>query len=141
MALNKDPIFGSAPKFAAVVATLQNTNTDGTTGTYYEIFTAGADGAIVTSLIAYARATVTATACRLFISTDGGTTKSYMADLLMPAHTLANTTANAGVVTFVNKLNPDSAIRLPANAKIYGTIAVALAGGIVFSAEYSDLSA
>lgn len=140
MALNKDPIFGAAPKFSAAVVTAANTNLDGT-GTMGTILTAGADGAIVTSLVAYARATVTATACRLFVSTDGGTTRTYFADLLMPAFTVAATTQNAGLVTFVNKLNPDSAIRLPANAILYGSTAVALAGGIVFSAEYSDLSA
>lgn len=140
MALNKDPIFAAAPKWGFAVVTAANTNLDGT-GTMGTIVTAGADGSVVTSLVAYARATVTATACRLFISTDAGVTKTYFADLLMPAHTVANTTANAGTVTFVNKLNPDSAIRLPANAILYGSTAVALAGGIVFSAEYSDLTA
>lgn len=139
MSLNKDPIFGGAPKFSSVVATAANTALDGT-GTVYTIVTAGADGAIVTSLRAFVRATVTATACRLFVSTDGGTTKHLVDDRLMAAHTIANTTAQPGLI-FLNKLNPDDAMRLPANAILYGSIAVALAGGIVFAAEYTDLSA
>ena len=140
MALNKDPIFAAAPKWGFAVATAANTALDGT-GTTYTILTAGPDGSVVTSLVAYARATVTATACRLFISTDAGVTKTYFADLLMPGVTVNNITANGSLITFVNKLNPDSAIRLPANAILYGSIAVLLAGGIVFSAEYSDLTA
>jgi hypothetical protein len=139
MALNKDPIFGGAPKFGSVTATAANTALDGS-GTVYTIVTAGADGAIVTSLKALARATVTATACRLFVSTDGGATKQLLDDKLMAAHTIANTTSQTPV-TFINKLNPDDALRLPANAILYGSIAVALAGGIQFSAEYTDLAA
>lgn len=138
MALNTDPIFGKAPKFNAVVATAANTALDGT-GTVYTVVTAGGDGAIITSLKAFVRATVTATACRLFMSTDGGTTKLLIDDRLMAAHTIATTTSQPGLI-FVNKLNPDDYIRMPASAILYASIAVALAGGIVFGAEYTDLS-
>lgn len=140
MSLNKDPIFAGAPKRAAITITAANTNLDGTTGAYTELLTAGADGGMVTSLIALAKATVTATAIRLFSSTDGGTTKNFIAEKAMAAYTVANTTAQTPTV-FVNKLNPDEAIRLSANEKLYCTIAVALAGGIGISAEYSDLAA
>lgn len=139
MALNKDPIFAAAPLFAAVVAVTANTALDGT-GTVSTIITAGADGAICTSLRALCRATVTATALRLFMSIDGGTTKLLIDEKLMGAYTVATTTAQTPV-TFVNKLNPDEAIRMPAASILYGAIGVALAGGIVFEAEYSNLTA
>lgn len=140
MAVNTDPVFGKATAYAGAIATAANTNLDGTTGTYYTLVTAGADGAIVTSLKAMCRATVTATACRLFISVDGGTTYYLHDEKTMAAYTVANTTSQTPVI-FVNKLNPDDAIRLPANAILRCSIAVALAGGIAFTAEYTSLTA
>jgi hypothetical protein len=101
------------------------------------LYTAGSDGTLITSLRAFARATVTATSLRLFMSLDGGTTWVFFDDKLMAAHTVANTTAQTPVV-FVDKTNPDAAIRLPANAKLGATIAVALAGGISFCGEAVD---
>jgi hypothetical protein len=136
--LNKSPIFASAPLFASVTAVTANTALDGT-GTVSTILTAGTDGAVVTQLRALARATVTLTALRLFVSTDGGTTKNIIDERVMGAYTVANTTAQVGV-TFVNKLAPDEAIWLPASAILYASIAVALAGGIQFSAEYRNLA-
>jgi hypothetical protein len=136
--VNNDPVFAKTTKFGYAIATAANTALDGT-GTTYAIATAGGDGSIVTSLKAFARATVTATALRLFMSIDAGTTKVLIDDKLMTAWTIAATTAQPGV-TFVSKLSPDDAIRMPANAILYGAIGVALAGGIVFVAEYSDLS-
>lgn len=136
--INKDPIFAGAPLFASVVAVTANTALDGT-GTVSTILVSPADGCIVTSLKAYTRATVTATALRIFVSTDGGTTKSMIDERLMAAYTVANITAQTPV-TFISKLNPDDALRLPAAAILYGSIAVALAGGIIFDAEYSGLT-
>jgi len=138
MSLNKTPVFGSTPGYAAAIASSANTALDGT-GTLYPIFTAGADGAIVTSLRAMARATVTITACRLFVSTDGGSTKNFVDEKLMGAYTVTVTSAQTPVV-FVNKVNPDEAMRLPGNSILYASIAVALSGGIVFAAEYTSLT-
>lgn len=139
MSMNKDPIFAGAPLFASAVAVTANTALDGT-GTLSTLLTAGADGSVVTHLKAMCRATVTATACRLFISIDGGTTKSLYDEKLMAAYTVAATTAQTPV-TFVNKLNQDEAIWLPPAAILYSSIAVALAGGIQFSVEYRNLTA
>lgn len=140
MALNKSPAFGSTPQVAAATITAANTNLDGATGTYTTLLTAGTDGVVVTSLTAMARATVAATALRLFVSYDAGVTKTFLAEQLMAAYPVLNTTAQTPV-TFINKLNPDQAIRLPASAVLYCTIAVALAGGISFVAEYTSLTA
>lgn len=136
MALSYSPPFAQTPKFFASVITSANTNLDGS-GTVTTLMTAGADGALITSLRATCRATVAATTCRLFVSTDGGTTWIHFDEKVMSAYTVATTTAQTPV-TFVDKTNPDAAVRLPANAKLGATIAVALAGGIVFAGEYLD---
>lgn len=139
MSINRDPIFGNAPLFAAVVAVTANLLLDGT-GTVSTILTAGANGSFVNSLKALCRATVTPTACRLFISIDAGATKNLIDEKLMGAYTVAATTAQTPVI-FVDKTVPSQAIKMPALAILYGSIAVALAGGIVFEAEYQDLAA
>jgi hypothetical protein len=136
MAVNNDPVFAKTPKHAAAAISAANTNLDGS-GTVTTLLTAGADGAIVTSLKCWATATSTAKRCNLFISTDGGTSWKLHDSGLMAAYTVANTTVQTPV-TFVDKSNPDAAIVLPANARIGCTIMVAEA--VVFAAEYSDLS-
>jgi len=136
MAVNNDPVFGKTPKHAAAAVSAANTNLDGT-GTITTLLTAGADGAIVTSLKCWATATGTAKRCNVFISTDGGTTWKLHDSALMAAYTVANTTVQTPV-TFVDKTDPNAAIILPASAKIGVTIMVAEA--VVFTAEYQDLS-
>jgi hypothetical protein len=136
MAVNNDPVFGKTPKHAAAAVSAANTNLDGT-GTTTTLLTAGADGAIVTSLKCWATATGTAKRCNVFVSTDGGTTWKLHESQLMAAYTVANTTVQTPV-TFVDKTDPNAAIVLPANAKLGVTIMVAEA--VVFAAEYQDLS-
>lgn len=136
MAVNNDPVFGKTPKHAAAAVSAANTNLDGT-GTITTLLTVGPDGGIVTSLKCWATATGTAKRCNVFVSTDGGTTWKLHDSGLMAAYTVANTTVQTAV-TFVDKLDPDAAIILPANAKIGVTIMVAEA--VVFTAEYQDLS-
>lgn len=136
MAVNNDPVFAKTPKHSAVAVSSANTNLDGS-GTIATVLTAGADGAIVTSLKCWATATSTAKRCNIFLSTDGGTTWKLHESGLMAAYTVANTTVQTPV-TFVDKSNPDAAIVLPAAAKIGATVQIAEA--VVFTAEYSDLS-
>lgn len=136
MALSNRPVFPQTPKMAFAKLTAANTGLDGS-GTITTLLTAGADGAVVTSLQARCQATVTATALRVFISLDGGSTWALWEEKLMGAYTVANTTAQTPV-TFVAKGSPEQAIRLPASARLGVTIAVALAGGIVFAAEVTD---
>ena len=62
-----------APKYAHAISSAANTALDGS-GTLITLFTAGAEGAIVSKLDFWAQATVTATRCNVFISIDGGTT-------------------------------------------------------------------
>lgn len=129
--------FAQTPKTASEVATavVANLTTDAPTNTV-ELFTAGAEGALVTKLTAIPRATVTATCLYLFVSNDGGTTKRLLDSELMGAQTVALTTAIAET-SFAN-ISDAKPIRLGAGNKLYVGIGVALASGIVFNVEAMD---
>lgn len=129
--------FAQTPKTATAVVTaaVSSLVSDAPTGTV-ELLTAGADGAIVTSLWAIPRATVTASSLLLFLSKDGGTTKLLIDSELMAAHTVAATTAIPE--TKFGNVSETAPIRLEAGDKLYVGSQVALAGGIVFKAEWTD---
>jgi len=98
--------------------------------------TAGADGAIVTRLTAIPRATVAASNLVLFLSKDGGTTQRLIDSELMAAHTVATSTAIPETVfPFYSETSP---LRLEATDRLYVGSQVALAGGIVFRAEFTN---
>ena len=101
------------------------------------LVTAGAtDGGLLTGVSAIPRATVTASSLHLFISKDSGTTQVLLDSALMAAHTVAATTA-VPVTTFT-AYSEDEPLRLDAADRIYAGSGVALAGGIAFTAEWSD---
>jgi hypothetical protein len=100
------------------------------------LVTAGSDGAILTRLTAIPRATVTASSLVVFLSKDGGTTQRLLDSELMAAHTVATTTAIPETVfPFYSETAP---LRLEAGDRIYVGSQVALAGGIVFRAEFTN---
>lgn len=128
--------FAQTPKTATAVVTGAATYTgDAPTNTVL-LLTAGAEGAMLTKLSAMPRATVTATSLLLFVSNDGGTTMRLKDSVLMAAHTVATTTATA--VTKFADYTEATPLRLAAGDRLYVGAAVALANGIVFSAEYTD---
>ena len=129
--------FAQTPKTASAVVTAAQGDlaTDAPTNTVL-LLTAGADGALLTRLSAIPRATVTASSLRLWLSLDGGTTKHLVDSALMAAHTVAATTAIP--VTVFSRYSEDAPERLQAGASLYVGSAVELAGGIVFTAEYTD---
>ena len=129
--------FAQGPKTASAVATAASAElaTDAPTNTVL-LCTAGADGALLTRLSAIPRATVTASSLLLWISLDGGTTKRLVDSALMTPHTVAATTAIP--VTPFTRYSESAPERLQAGASLYVGSAVALAGGIVFTAEYTD---
>lgn len=139
MAVTATAAFPQTPKFGRAAITAANTNLDGT-GTITTVFTAGSDGSQLYGLYAGCRATVTATAVRFFMSTDAGSTWTYLPELdsLIPAHTVANTTANDGRVTVIDREVEADVFDLPASAVLGATIAVALAGGIEITAYARD---
>ena len=128
--------FAQTTKVGTAVATLAGTITDDAPTNTVLIATAGADGALLTSVTAIPRATVTASALYLFISKDAGTTKRLVDSALMSAHTVAVTTA-IPVTDFTN-ISETTPIRLEAGDELYVSSGVALAGGIVFTAQMTD---
>jgi hypothetical protein len=100
------------------------------------LVTAGANGAVVYGIRALPRATVTATQLQLYRSSDGGTTLILINSALMAAYTMAQTTAVPATDFGYSETNP---LRLKATERLYVAIGVALAGGIVFDAQYEDL--
>ncbi len=129
--------FAQSPKTATAVATaaVASLTGDAPTNTI-ELVTAGLEGAVVTSLLAIPRATVTASSLLLFISKDGGTTKRLIDSELMAAHTVATTTAIPE--TKFGNIADATPLRLAAGDKLYVGSQVALASGIVFKAEWMD---
>lgn len=128
--------FAQTPKTATAVCTGAATVANDTPTNTVLLLTAGADGAILTRLSAIPRATVTASSLVLYISSDSGTTKRLIDSELMAAFTVATTTAITET-SFAN-YSETAPLRLAAGDQLYVGSQVALAGGIVFKAEYMD---
>ena len=118
-----------------VLTTAGAVNSDIPTNTVL-LYTAGADGSIITTIEAMPRATVTATAIYLFSSTDGGTTQRLIDCVLMVAYTFALTTATPSTI-FTN-YTEDYPLRLKAGERLYVSTGVSLASGIVVEARGMD---
>lgn len=136
MAKTYTAAFAQTPRTATAVVTGATTVADDAPANTAELLTAGAEGCIVTSLTAMPRATVTAASLVLFLSSDGGVTKRLIDSELMGAHTVAATTAIPETV--FSRISESSPLRLAAGDKLYVGSQVALAGGIVFAAQYTD---
>jgi hypothetical protein len=100
------------------------------------LFTAGTEGSIISAITAMPRATVAATSLYLFTSADNGTTLRLIDSVLMPAQTLG--AALEVTKTSFYSITEDYPLRLEANEKLYASIGVTLASGIVFYARGMD---
>lgn len=136
MAKTPTAAFAQNPKTFTVVATgaVSGLATDAPTNTV-ELLTAGTEGAIVTSVTAMPRGTVTASSLLLFLSKDGGATKRLLASALMQAHTVSATTMIPVSRFDFSEMSP---LRLEAGDRIFVGTAVLAADGIVFSAQATD---
>jgi hypothetical protein len=115
MPANMSPIFVLSPKCGHGQVSTANTNRDGT-GTLATLFTAGSEGALLSTIFAKAAVTTTAGMVRIYISTDGGTTKRLIAEIPISAVTVgANTPGAEGVWT------PPVPLMLPASAVVYAS--------------------
>lgn len=128
--------FAQMPKTSSAVVTAAATVNNDTPANTEQLLVAGSEGTIVTRLTAMPRATVTASSLVLFISKDGGTTKRLIDSEVMAAHTVATTTAIPE--TAFSTYTETTPLRLQAGDQLYVGSQVALAGGIVFRAEYTD---
>lgn len=127
--------FAQDPKtFTAVATTAVGSLTGDSPTNTHALVTAGAEGAIVTSITAIPRATVTATALYLFISKDG-TTKRLLKSVLMAAHTVAATTEIPVADFGYSETEP---LRLEAGDQLFVGVGVTASSGIVFTAQSTD---
>src|SRR3990167_290796 len=91
MAANTIPIFVLSSAISYCQVSVANTNRDGATGTYVSLITGGTNGTIVDMIRIVATGSTTAGVVRLFVSTDSGTTKRLIAEVLVPALTPGTT--------------------------------------------------
>jgi len=137
MAKTNVAAFAQSPKTATAVVTAAatNTGTDTPTGVV-TLFTAGPDGAIMTRLTAIPRASVSASALLLYLSSSAD---SYATQRLIDSETmpLQNITTGAGIgeTTFANYSEARPG-RLAPGDRI--GVASALSVNVVFKAEYTD---
>jgi hypothetical protein len=135
MATTDLPVFPQNPVISTAIVTGVDDLTSAPANTVL-LATAGANGAEVSSVTAIPRATVTASSLHLFTSIDSGTTQIFLKGKQMPAHTVAATTEIPDTDFGYDETNT---IVLAAGDQLYAGSAVALAGGIAFTAQRVDL--
>lgn len=123
------------PKTAYAVCTAASTDRTDAAAQAVALYTAGPYGARLVRVQATPRATVTATELQLFRSLDAGVTKRLFKSKLMSAYTVAQTTQNSETDFGYSDSNP---LILGPNEVLYCAIGVALAAGVVFTAEGAD---
>jgi hypothetical protein len=121
MALTNDPVFAQTPKTSGVefAASTHSSDMDpSTTTNRIVLVTAGSDGAIVTSLKYFGEVTITAQKICLWLQPLGTGDMFLLDEKLQAAYTMATTTAQDAVV-FVDKTDPNTAIRLAGTDKLF----------------------
>lgn len=137
MAVNTSPVFGKTPYTGFNNAvTAANTAKDGT-GTAYQIFDAGSDGAILEFVRNIGNATNVQTVMRIW--GNNGSAQSSAAnnyplwELTIPAKTTSETTAQVPEQW-------DANYKMPASHRVYVTYGTAVANGNLPMANGSRLS-
>lgn len=102
------------------------------------LVTAGANGALIFSIRAVPRMTVSAVQLQLYSSTDGGVTLNLINFALMPAYTMGQTTVPSPVQADFG-YTESIPLRLAANERLYVATGVAFATGIAFEATGENL--
>lgn len=129
--------FAQDPNALQAVVTTACSGINSTTPTNTSLIaTAGVNGALLTSLTAIPRGTVTASSLLVFSSLDGGVTKNLKSSFLMPAQTVSTTAAITGTDSGI--CSEEKPIRLKAGEQLYVASQVAQAEGIVFEARWTD---
>jgi hypothetical protein len=135
MAVTPTPVFTQGVQSSQCVCTAAKTTYNDSTNAVL-LMTAGINGAVVYAIRALPRATVTATQLQIYRSPDAGVTYNLADTATMSAYTFANTTSPTKTDFGYTESIP---LRLASNERLYAGIAVALAGGVVFDAQYENL--
>lgn len=123
-------------KSANAICTAAKTTLNDTTNAVSLLTANATNGSILYGLTAMARATVTATKLQLYRTRDAGVTLYLVKTVAMAAYTLAATDSETQVDFGYTESSP---LRLAPGDALYVGAGVALAGGIVFDAQYEDL--
>jgi hypothetical protein len=99
------------------------------------LYTAGAEGDLIRRITAVPRATVSASQLMLFRSLDGGVTLIFDRAVVMPASNVAATTAVVPTDFGIDFAKPMGLAGGATPERLYVATAVALAAGIVVTAE------
>lgn len=137
MANTFDAPFGQSTKIntAVVTGALSGITTDTPAGTTV-LVTAGPNGAVVKRITAMPRATVTTSSLVLFLKKSGESTLFPIDSELMGAQTVTTTTAIAE--TSFSNISENTTLFLSHGDEIHAGSQVALASGIVFTAQWMD---
>jgi len=143
MAVTNTGAFGQTPNIGQAILTAAKAAPLSGSSDVVLLFTAGANGALVNGIAAIPRNTLASAAhIAIYYSTDSGTTNNLIAIGLLSAWTFATTTAptplnlanlNGLVISATNPLY------VPAGMKLYASTSVALANGILVTANGIDL--
>ena len=138
MAVSTTPVFPQLPKTVGISfgASTQSTQMDPGTVAPTLLLTAGADGALVTHVVAHGEATLTAEKIVLWVQPGGSGDWYVLTTGVLAAYTQA-ATDQQGRKILVDKTNPDDAARLAGSDKLGVTHHVDQQS-MVF-AEYTDL--
>lgn len=118
---------------AVVTTAVTNITTDTPTNLVALGDAAGVNGALVTKITAMPRSNSSVSSLLLYSSKDNGATYSLIDSELLPAATLAVTTA-IPETTFGN-ISPANPLRLEAGERLYVGTQVLINAGIVFRSE------
>lgn len=119
MALTTAPVFPQAPKTAGIsfAGSTNTTQMDPATVAPTTLLTAGADGAVVTSIVVHAEATVTAEKVCLWVQLAGAGSWYLVRTAVLAAYTQAATDAQ-GSIALIDKSDATNELRLAAGDKL-----------------------
>ena len=136
MAKTNTAAFAQTCKTATAVCVAAATITTDSPANVVLLLTAGTEGGILTRLWAMPRTNVTVNSLVLYLSKDSGTTIRMIDSELMSNQTLSSTTPVSETV--FGNYNESTPLRLEAGDRLYVGTQVAVSGGVIFRAEWTD---
>lgn len=137
MAKTNTAPFAQTKKTGVAIATAAKT-TYGDAVNAVLLATAGAEGSLVRRITAIPRASNSASQLQLYRSSDGGVTLTLERTVLMAAATMSTSSVMLPTDLAIDFTKPMSLAGGATPERLYFAIGVALAGGVVATAELED---
>ena len=137
MALSNSPVFPHTPKTVGIAlgASSHSVEMDPATVAPTTLLTAGADGAVVTSVVVFAEGSVNTEKVVIWVQPGGSGNWYVVKTAVLVLYTQAATSAQ-GTIVLIDKASPDEAIRIAASDKIGFTHHIDQQEMVI--AEYTD---